>query len=364
LTKGKQFLTLLRAGYHLSRIASLKEMLQAILDDTVTVFNAQHGTILLMDDATGELAPFAHSSFQNQKLSSSFSNTLAKRCFSRGESLLCGDVNNDVDLNRSQNIVKGRMTSIICALLRSPRKRLGVLHLDRGPLQDPFSKDELHLTDALAANVSAGIECALLVEKHREPFFEKLTAFVARTIELRDPHTGKHNQRVQTYAMLLAEELGLHPEERQQLRVGAGLHDLGKIVIDDATLRKPDKLTPEEYDRMKQLTLKGVALAEIFPDLLPILPIIRSHHERWDGTGYPDGLSGQGIPRLARIVAIANAFDTMTSDQVYRPALSLQEAFVELQAGAGTQFDPGLVRTFLCLRSRLEPLLTKVAVSS
>jgi HD-GYP domain-containing protein (c-di-GMP phosphodiesterase class II) len=249
------------------------------------------------------------------------------------------------------------MASVICALLRSPRQRLGVLHLDRGLKQEPFTREDLQLADALAASISVGIECAQVVEKHREPFLVKAAAFVRRAIELRDPHTGRHVERVKMYASWLADELRLPPEDCKNLQVGALLHDVGKIAVRDAVLQKRDKLTPAELAVMREQTLKGVALAECLPDLAPVLPIIRSHHERWDGTGYPDGLAGESIPLLARIVAIADAFDAMTVDQPYRHARPLQEAFAELNAGAGTQFDPKLVQVFCHLGPRLEASL-------
>jgi HD-GYP domain-containing protein (c-di-GMP phosphodiesterase class II) len=356
---GKHLFTLLRAGHHLSRVASLQELLQSVLNDTVTVLEAEQGAILLIDESTGVLQSCAYSSIGNRASVPEFSTTLATRCFSRGESLLCTGIGNSMDIGRSHGLAKGNMNSIICALLRSPRQRLGVLHLHRGLQQEPFGKEELHMADAVAASVSVGVECSQMIEKQRQPFFEKITAFVGRAVELRDPHTGKHNERVQAYAMLIAEKLALPQEECRLLKIGAGLHDLGKIVIADSLLHKPGKLSSEEFDKMRQVTLKGVALAETFPDLAPVLPIIRSHHERWDGTGYPDGLKGKSIPHLARIVAIANAFDAMTADQPYRAAFPLDQALAELKAGAGSQFDPALVEVFLWLRPRLELLLTQ-----
>ena len=363
---GKHLFTLLRAGYHLSRVGSLLEMLESVLNDTVAVLAAQQGAILLADEATGELAPFAFSFPGKPDAIKNVSMTLATRCYSRGESLLCNDITHSDTESRSPSLADGHMSSIICALLRSPRQQLGVLHLHRGPMQEPFCEEDLYLADAVAASVSVGIECAQIIDKHREPFFHKITAFVSRAIELRDPHTGKHSDRVQTYAMMLAQSIGLAKEECLRLRIGAGLHDVGKIVIGDDILQKPGALLPTELAKMHQATLKGVALAETFPDLVPFLPIIRSHHERWDGQGYPDGLNGKNIPQLARIVTIANAFDTMTVEQPYRPAMSLDQALAELTAGAGTQFDPSLVGEFVKMRSQLERFIQtgKASLSS
>jgi HD-GYP domain-containing protein (c-di-GMP phosphodiesterase class II) len=285
-----------------------------------------------------------------------FSRSLAQRSYSRGESLLCRDVDDNPELKLAQSIADGAMTSIICALLRSPRKRLGVLHLDRGPFQPPFNLDDLHLADAIAASVSAGIESAQLLEKQRDLFVHTVTA-LAQAVELRDQYTGGHTQRVTDYSLLLADELKLSTADRQKIQVGTPLHDIGKIGIDDAILRKPGRLTPEEFEAMKTHTLKGAAILETIPDLAPLIPIVRNHHERWDGRGYPDGLAGEQIPRLARIVAVADAFDAMTSNRPYRPGMPLDAAFAQIGDGAGTQFDPDCARAFLRLRERIASLL-------
>jgi HD-GYP domain-containing protein (c-di-GMP phosphodiesterase class II) len=354
VSHGKHLLTLLRAGHHLSRVESLQELLQSVLDDTVCVLNASHGSLLLSDKATGKLAPAVHSSFGTPNVHPDFSMSLAIRCMSRGESLLCADVGS---LDGS-SLGDARVHSVICALLRSPRKRLGVLQLFRTAQQPAFDEEELQLADAVAASASVGVECAQTIEQHRQPFLEKITNFVRRAVELRDPHTGGHSMRVQCYALLLAERLGAPHDEFERIRLGAGLHDLGKLVMADAILNKPGWLTREELDKIQQATLRGVSLASAFPELAPILPIIRSHHERWDGAGYPDGLAGEAIPYGARVVAIANCFDAMTVDQPYRQALPLEQAFAELLEGAGSQFDPDFVNAFLQLRPKLEALVT------
>ena len=134
------------------------------------------------------------------------------------------------------------MASVLCVLLRTPRKCLGVLHLDRGPLQAPFTKDDLHLADALAAHVSAGIESAQLLRKQRELFLATVTV-LAQAVEMRDQYTGGHTARVTEYSLLLAKQLNLSPEDIDLIRIGTPLHDIGKIGIDDEILRKPGKLT-------------------------------------------------------------------------------------------------------------------------
>jgi putative nucleotidyltransferase with HDIG domain len=252
----------------------------------------------------------------------------------------------------ARSIAEGAMASVLCVLLRTPRKRLGVLHLDRGPWQKPFTQDDLHLADALAANVSAGIESAQLLRKERELFLNTIT-ILAQAVELRDSYTYGHTNRVTSYSDLLARELGLPQADLILIRRGTPLHDIGKIGIRDYILSKPDKLTPEEFEVMKTHTTKGADILSLIPDLHPIIPIVRSHHERWDGKGYPDGLAGDAISPLARIVSVADAFDAMTSERPYRKGMPADMAFTEVEKQRGKQFDPACADAFLAIRGRI-----------
>ncbi len=351
-------LTLVRANHHLSHLANLEDLLQSILADAVATLAAQRGSIILADPATGELSLKATlvPGAPGTPTRLGFSKTLIKRCFQAGESLLCRDINADEDLLQARSIRAGTMTSILCALLRTPRRRLGVLHLDRGPMQDPFTESELHLADAIAASVAVGIESAQLIEQQREQFLQTVTT-LARTVEARDQYTGDHTRRVTEYALLLADELQVSSLERHLLEVGAPLHDIGKIAIDDAILRKPGKLSETEFEFMKTHTVKGAAMLDSMFSLVPMIPIVRHHHERWDGTGYPDRLAGAQIPLNARVVAVCDAFDAMTTHRPYRRAMAPEQAFLELIHKSGSHFDPGCVEAFLRARPRIDAML-------
>ena len=347
---------LLRASYSVCKVASPEELLQSILDDAVAVLEAQRGAILLADEDSGQLHLRALSlSRPTLRNRGTHSHTLAERCYLSGESLLCADVRAESDILNARSVTHGAMTSIVCALLRTPRRRLGVLHLDRGPLQEPFGHDHFQLADALAATVSVGIESAQLVQQQRQQFVQTVAA-LGRAVEIRDLYTANHTNRVTDYALLLAKELRVSADEQSQLQIGTPLHDIGKIGIADAILRKPALLTADEYEHMKSHTLKGAAILATVPSLVPVVTIARHHHERWDGTGYPDGLAADRIALVARIVAVADAFDAMTSDRPYRLALPLEHAFEELRAKAGTHFDPTCVQAFLALRPQVEAI--------
>src|SRR5262249_38936017 len=160
----------------------------------------------------------------------------------------------------------------------------------RGPLQEPFSHDHFQLADALAATMSVGIESAQLVQQQRQQFVQTVAA-LGRAVEIRDVSTANHTSRVTEYALLLARQLRVSAAELTQLQIGTPLHDIGKIGIADEILRKPGELTPEEFESMKSHTLKGAAILSTVPSLQSVVAIARHHHERWDGTGYPDGLA-------------------------------------------------------------------------
>jgi putative nucleotidyltransferase with HDIG domain len=349
---GQQLEVLLRAGHHLGHLESEEELLHAILNDAVGTLDAQRGAIVLAE-ANNTLRLRALASGQGEMGSRhSFSQNLAQRSFQRGESILC-NVEEDPELACARSISEGTMASVLCVLLRTPRKRLGVLHLDRGPMQKPFTKDDLRLADALAANVSAGIESAQLLKKQRELFLRMIT-ILGSAVELRDPYTGGHTIRVTQYSQLLAEHLELAPAKQELIKIGGPLHDIGKIGIADEILNAPRKLTPEEFEIMKSHTTKGAKILEQAPELPPeVIEIVRSHHERWDGRGYPDGLRGTAIPELARLVAVADAFDAMTSDRPYRAGMAPEAAFAEVEKQRGRQFDPDAATAFLEIRQRV-----------
>ncbi len=167
------------------------------------------------------------------------------------------------------------------------------------------------------------------------------------TVEAKDPYTRGHSDRVSAYSVLLGKYLGLSEENLKILKVGGLFHDIGKIGIPDSILLKESKLTDDEYSEIKNHPSIGAHIlcnAEVFQD---IIPIVKHHHERYDGKGYPGKLKGEDIPYLARIAAIADTFDAMTSRRTYRDSLSLDIVEEELKDCSGTQFDPEIVKVFL-----------------
>jgi len=166
------------------------------------------------------------------------------------------------------------------------------------------------------------------------------------TVDAKDPYTAGHSQRVQRIALAIARELGLERRRLDALRHGALFHDIGKLRVPDAILMKPAKLSPDELDVIKRHPADGAKIVEKLEVLRPAVPLIRHHHERWDGAGYPDGLAADAIPLEAAIVGLSDAWDAMTTDRPYHRALTLEEAVEEIRAGRGSQFAPQVVDAF------------------
>jgi len=166
---------------------------------------------------------------------------------------------------------------------------------------------------------------------------------LALAIEAKDHTTHTHLQRVRTYAVEMAKQLHLGEEQIEALRAAALLHDIGKLAVPEQIINKPGKLTPEEFEKMKVHPIVGAEILERVAFPYPVAPIVRSHHERWDGTGYPEGLAGVDIPVGARILAAVDCLDALASDRQYRPALPLSEAMAKVKDKAGTWFDPKIV---------------------
>lgn len=169
---------------------------------------------------------------------------------------------------------------------------------------------------------------------------------LANAIEARDPYTRDHVDRVNAYAQAMAKDLRWDDERREMLEFGAILHDIGKIQVFESILRKTGPLAAKEWKDMRQHPIVGAKMIEDIPFLAPAVPMVLHHHERWDGTGYPDKLSGQDIPEEARLLAVVDAFDAMTSDRPYRAAIDVETAYALVVAEAGKQFDLSMVESF------------------
>jgi len=217
----------------------------------------------------------------------------------------------------------------------------------------PISKEEL----VTAIRSRLGRVRQIMVAQLHQAYEASLTV-LANAIDVRDPYTRGHVERVTAYAQELAIQLGWQGRMLEQFRYGAILHDIGKIFIPESILLKPGELNDEEWDEVKKHPDTGAGMIKDIPYLEQAVPIVRHHHERWDGEGYPSGLAEEQIPASARIVAVADCFDAMTIDRPYRSGLNLDQACEEIVKCRDTQFDPIVVDAFQKTweNSKLQPI--------
>jgi putative two-component system response regulator len=205
-------------------------------------------------------------------------------------------------------------------------------------LVKPIHREELLI--AVRSRLSRSNQ--LRMARLRESYESSLT-MLANAIEVRDHYTRGHVERVRDYALMIALQMGWKGKHLDDLRFGAILHDIGKIHIRERILRKVDHLNNEEWEEIRKHPIIGAEMVKDIPYLQAAIPIIRSHHEYWDGSGYPDHLAGTDIPLSARIVVVADAFDAMTTDRTYQPAKTREEALAEIIENSGTKYDPAIV---------------------
>jgi HD-GYP domain-containing protein (c-di-GMP phosphodiesterase class II) len=266
---------------------------------------------------------------------------------------LCGESQYLDDMGQSPResalgkaLVAAGVRSLLAVPLMGSEGARGVLLLgDRKPGR--FRSEEAFAIEKIASQMAVALENARLYGDLRQLFFGTITS-LANAIDAKSSWTKGHSERVMRVAAGIAREMGLSDEEVERVRLGGLMHDIGKIGIMEALLEKPRELDDDEFPPIRQHPEKGVAILEPIAQLHAVLPGILHHHEFFDGSGYPDGLSGTDIPLDARIIAVADSFDAMVADRPYRKGLSVPAAVEELVRCSGSQFDPEIVDCFRC----------------
>ena len=234
---------------------------------------------------------------------------------------------------------------ILCVPLMAGHHVLGAMEVTRNLQDEPFIDRDVATAQVIGATAGVAIENARLRQSIEEGYRSTIRA-LASAIDAKDPYTRGHSQRVAQYSMVCGQILVLDAEQLHTLETAAILHDIGKIGIDDAILRKPRKLTPSEHAVVRDHPVIGAAIVHDVGALSGAVQFILHHHESYDGTGYPHGLSGEAIPLGARIIAVADAFDSMTTERPYRRAMTINEAMRELLRCRGKQFCPKSLDAF------------------
>lgn len=303
--------------------------------------------VMIMDEADRELVVRASQGFEERNLGRSLpvGQGLAGMIAARRVPLLVEDIAKEKDLTPADFEING-FTSVLGVPLMVKDDLVGVMLVYDKTGHRKFTVEDSHVLMTIGSQMATAIENARLYEVLQESTFQTVQA-LATSLEAKDNYTSGHSQRVTHYAMLIAEKLSLGEKDMENLRYAGQLHDIGKIGITERILNKPGKLTDWEFAAIKDHPVIGERIIKSLDFLEVVRSIIRHHHERWDGGGYPDGLQKEDVPLLARIMAVADAYDAMSTARPYRGALSPKKARDEVSRCSGSQFDPRLVEVFL-----------------
>ena len=347
--KEEQLRTLTKLSAILNSTLDPKEVQKRAMEAATELMNAQVGSLLLVDEKNNELyfeVALGEKGAQVKAIRLKIGEGIAGWVAQHGEPLIVEDVQKDPRFAKKADKKSSFVTrNMICVPVRIKDKTIGVLQAINKE-EGAFAQEHLELFQMLANQVGIAVENARLMEDLRQTFYETAEA-LAEAIEKRDPYTGGHTKRVLTYSMAAAGYMGLSPEEMEQLKLSAILHDIGKIGVEDRVLRKQASLNDEEFGLMKTHPRMGAEIMQHVEKLKYVIPGMKYHHERFDGKGYPEGLKDVEIPLIARIISVADTFDAMTSDRPYRKGLSDEAAISELMKFSAIQFDPDVVKAFI-----------------
>ena len=276
-----------------------------------------------------------------------------------GKPLIVDDVSNDPRFSGKMDKQSGFVTrSILAVPLKIENNIIGVVEAVNKIGGGVFKADDENMLLRLADSAAMAIHKARLFGDLNDLFLATIKA-MANAIEAKDSYTRGHSERIRDFSVSIARELGVSGPELKNIEISALLHDTGKIGVPESVLRKHGKLSEEEFGEMKKHPVIGAEMLSSIKQLHAAIPGILHHQECFNGRGYPDGLKGEAIPLIARIIAVADTFDAMTSDRPYRTALTDEQALAELRKFSGEQFDPACVKSFERAYSRGEIISQK-----
>lgn len=334
-------------GYVVNSSLDLQIVLSEVMDTIIQLSGAQRA-FLMLQDAQGELYTVVGRNWKLESLGPGeyeVSRTVIDRVVENGEALLTTNAQEDPRFDGIQSVVAYSLRSILCVPLKVKDDLIGVIYADNRIKEGIFTENHRFLLSAFANQAAAALENAQLFNDLSMSYDQTLEALVT-ALDARERETEQHTRRVVDYSMALAKKMGLSDDELIEIRRGALMHDIGKIGVPDAILQKPGPLTEEEWVVMRRHPEEGLRILQDITFFKGAIDIIGSHHEHYDGSGYPRGLAGKEIPLGARIFAVADAFDAITSDRPYRKAQPFKVAYEEMLRCRGTQFDPKVVDAF------------------
>lgn len=350
---------LLEIGLELAATLDLRRVLSLALTKAEEFCRAETSSIWELDEAAGELffrIVRGQAAGEIEKLRIPVGQGIVGAVAASGRAETINDVASDARW-RGDSSQRFATRAILAVPLIAHGRVIGVLQLLNPVDKAAFSQDDTRRMQLFAGPLAHALDNARLYAAQQRLYVETVTA-LAEAVEKRDPYTGGHLRRVVAYSLLLGRELGLDSAALESLALGATLHDIGKIGVPDSVLLKPAALDDAEAAVMRRHPEDGAEIVSRIESLREILPVIRNHHERIDGGGYPDGLVGEAIPLAARIVSVADTFDAMTTSRPYRAALANDVAADEIVRNAGVQHCAtvvaALARLFAAGRFRVE----------
>jgi HD-GYP domain-containing protein (c-di-GMP phosphodiesterase class II) len=337
-------------GRKLRGVGRLRPQLSLIADEVRRVLGAARCSLFLIDEEKGELWTTVAHGLRGRELRAPLGRGVIGRVVKTGEAIRVNDAYADARFNPAVDRKTGFRTRNILAvpLQDASGRTFGVFEVLNKARGQDFDEEDEALVRILGSLAASGLENARLYETLRESYLETLH-HLARMAEYRDTRdTGPHLRRISRYSRILAESLGLPEDRAEAVEFASPLHDVGKVGIPDAILRKTGRLTPGEFEQIKGHTRIGwEILSRAKSPLLHLAAkIALDHHERWDGSGYPRGLKGNANPLEAQIVAVADVFDALTAERAYKRAWSFDEASRFIERESGRQFDPRVARAF------------------
>jgi HD-GYP domain-containing protein (c-di-GMP phosphodiesterase class II) len=340
--------SLLEVSRSVSASLRTSEVLRTIAETAVHITAAKACTIRLLNREQDELTTVASYGLSLDYLAKGplrLSDSPVDREAVAGRVMAILDVGQDPRFRYRDEARAEGLVSLLCLPLRRHDNVFGVLRV-YSQTRHQWSRRERRMLQAFADQASIAIHNARLHEELQRNYWETVSA-LARAIEAKDPHTLGHSERVTNYALQLGQALELNPERMETLRFAATLHDIGKIGLTDESLARSTHLDMSDEVMVRMHPLIGISILQPVDFLAPALPAVRYHHERWDGAGYPEGLAGEKIPLLARLLAVVNVYDHLRTGSPGRPGLTQAEAARELRRFSGAALDPELTQRFL-----------------
>jgi HD-GYP domain-containing protein (c-di-GMP phosphodiesterase class II) len=333
----RHLITLHRVSELLATARDLQGLADATLRAILEVTDADRAALLLRraDPETGDAEVVATRTRVPGEARFAVSRSLVADVIDNGVSTFADDVVGEAEVGA------GPVRSVLCVPLRTTDQVLGALYVDSESVPRRFNEADLELLAAIGNQAGTALHRVRLMGELSRLLIDAIRA-IAATIDAKDGYTQRHSERVAALSKRIAAALGFDETEQDTVELSALLHDVGKIAVPDSILNKAGSLTADEFDEMKKHPAHGARiLANIqSASVKAVLPGIHSHHEKWDGTGYPEGLRGDAIPILGRLLSVADFFDALTSTRSYRTPMPVDDVVALIRDKAGTHFDP------------------------